>query len=105
MLGLEIHSHRTPVQLAEIVRGLPAIHLPSVGLAALVVAGVLGLDRFAPRVPGPLIAMAGAIAASAAWNFAGHGIAVIGTVAGGLPHPGSPAVSWSDTEPLIPVAG
>jgi MFS superfamily sulfate permease-like transporter len=56
-------------------------------------------------VPGPLIAVAGAIAASAAWNFAGHGIGIIGPIAGGLPHLGLPDVPWSDIEPLIPVAG
>jgi sulfate permease, SulP family len=105
MLGLEVHSHRTPMQLAEIARGLPRIHLPSLGLAALVVAGVVALDRFAPRVPGPLIAVAGAIAASAMWNFAGHGIGIIGPIAGGLPHLSLPAVGWKDIEPLIPVAG
>jgi SulP family sulfate permease len=105
MLGLEVHSHRTVVQLAEIVRSLPQIHLPSLGLSALVIGSVLLLDRFAPRVPGPLIAVVGAIAASAAWNFAGHGIDVIGPVAGGLPHLVLPAVNWRDIEPLIPIAG
>jgi sulfate permease, SulP family len=105
MLGLETHSHRTVLQLAEIVRGLPRIHLPSLGLAALVVAGVVLLDRFAPRVPGPLIAVGGAIAASAAWNFAGHGIGIIGPITGGLPHLGLPDMHWSDIEPLFPVAG
>jgi len=105
MLGLEVHSHRTVLQLAEIVQSLSRIHLPSMGLAASVVAGVIALDRFAPRVPGPLIAVAGAIAASDLWNFAGHGIGVIGPVAGGLPHLGVPAVTWSDVQPLIPVAG
>jgi sulfate permease, SulP family len=105
MLGMKIQSHRTVLQLAEIARGLSGIHLPSLGLAALVVAGVVGLDRFAPRVPGPLIAVAGAIAAGAAWNFAGHGIGVIGPIAGGLPHLGLPNVSWGEIQPLIPVAG
>jgi SulP family sulfate permease len=105
MLGLPVHSHRTVGQLAEIFRGLPRTHLPSLGLAALVVAGVVALDRFAPRIPGPLIAVAGAIAASAEWNFAGHGIAVIGPVLGGLPHLSLPSVSWRDIEPLIPLAG
>jgi high affinity sulfate transporter 1 len=105
MLGLQIHSHRTVGQLAEIARDLPRIHLPSLGLAALVVAGVVVLNRFAPRVPGPLIAVAGAIAASASWDFAGRGIAVIGPIAGGLPHLGWPNVNWKDIQPLIPVAG
>src|ERR1019366_8978008 len=100
MLGLQIHSHRTVGQLAEIAGGLPCIHLPSLSLAALVVAGVGILNRFAPRVPGPLIAVAGATAASAAWDFAGQGIAVIGPIAGGLPHLGWPNVNWRDIEPL-----
>ncbi len=105
MLGLQVQSHRTPIQLFEIVRSLPRIHLPSLALAALVVGGVVALDRFAPRVPGPLIAVAGAIAASAAWNFAGHGVSVIGPIAGGLPVLSLPGVSWRDVEPLLPVAG
>jgi sulfate permease, SulP family len=105
MLGLEVHSHRTVLQLVEIARSLPRIHFPSLGLAALVVLGVVVLQRFAPRVPGPLIAVAGAIGASALWNFAGHGINVIGPVAGGLPHLGLPDVGWRDIDPLIPVAG
>jgi high affinity sulfate transporter 1 len=105
MLGLEVHTRRTVGQVAEIVGSLSQIHLPSLGLSALVIGGVLALDRLAPRVPGPLIAVAGAIAASAIWDFARHGIAVIGTVAGGLPHPSLPAVSWKEIEALLPIAG
>ena len=105
MLGLEVHARRTVLQLAEIVVALPRLSLPSLSLSAAVVGGVLALDRFAPRVPGPLIAVAGAIAASAAWNFAGHGIAVLGPVAGGLPGLHVPGVNWKDFEALLPVAG
>jgi SulP family sulfate permease len=105
MLGLEISSHRTVGQLAGIVRSLSQVNVPSLGLSAVVVGGVLALERLAPRIPGPLIAVAGAIAASAKWNFAGHGIGIIGPVAGGLPHLGIPDVSWKDVEPLVPVAG
>jgi high affinity sulfate transporter 1 len=105
MLGLKVPAHRTVGQVADIVRGLPRLHLPSLALSALVVGGILALGRFAPRVPGPLIAVAGAIAASATWNFAAHGIGVIGPVAGGLPRLGLPGVSWREIESLIPVAG
>jgi sulfate permease, SulP family len=105
MLGLEVHSRRTVLQLVQVFQGLPHVHLPSLALSATVVAGVLVLGRFAPRVPGPLIAVAGAIAASAAWNFAARGIAVLGPVAGGLPHLGLPDMSWHEVELLVPVAG
>jgi high affinity sulfate transporter 1 len=105
MLGLEIHSRRTVLQLAQVFRDLSRVQLPSLIISAAVIAGVLTLARIAPRVPGPLIAVAGAIAASAVWNFAARGIAVIGPVAGGLPHLGLPYMSWSEVELLVPVAG
>ncbi len=105
MLGLEIHSHRTVVQLTQVFRSLPHVHLPSLLLSAAVVGGVLGLERLAPRIPGPLIAVAASIAASAAWDFGSHGIAVIGPVAGGLPHLRLPTMNWHELEALLPVAG
>ena len=105
MLGLEVHSRRSVLQLVQVIRSLPHVHLPSLFLSAAVVAGVLTLGRFAPRVPGPLIAVAGAISASAIWDFAARGIAVLGPVAGGLPQLGLPGVSWHEVGLLVPVAG
>ncbi len=86
MLGVAVDSRRSAVQLWEVVRGLPHASLPTVALSASVLAFVLLLRRFAPKVPGALVAVVAAIAASAEWNFAGHGIATIGPVVGGLPH-------------------
>ena len=105
MLGLEIHSRWTVVQLFRVFQGLPRVNLPSVALSVVVVTGVLILGRFARRFPGPLVAVAGAIAASETWNFAAHGIAIIGPVAGGLPHLGIPDISWHEVEMLVPIAG
>jgi len=104
-LGLQVHSHRTILQLAEVLRHLPQVHLPTLAVSVAVLAVVLGLRRFAPSVPGSLIAVVGAIAASAAWNFAGHGIATIGPVVGGLPHLRLPDLQWRDMESLLGVAG
>ena len=56
-----------------------------------------------PKFPGSLVAVAGAIAASATWNFAGRGITIIGPVGGGLPHFGWPDVHWKDVVPLASV--
>ncbi len=106
MLGLEeVHSHRSVGQLLEIFRSLPQVHLPTVFVSSTVVVGIFTLNRFAPKVPGPLLAVVGAMAASAAWDFAGHGITVIGPVAGGLPHLRLPDVHWKDIWPLVPLAG
>jgi sulfate permease, SulP family len=104
MVGLEVHSNRTVGQLLDVFRNLPRIHLPTVAISAVVVTGVFAFSRFAPKVPGPLIAVAGAIAASAIWDFAGRGIAIIGPVVGGLPHLGLPDVHWKDVVPLLGVS-
>ena len=88
MLGVAVDSHRPVVELWEVLRGLPHAHLPTVALSVSVLAFVFLLRRFAPKVPGALVAVVAAIAASAAWNFAAHGIATIGPVSAGLPHLG-----------------
>ena len=104
MLGVPVSARRTLLQLAQVSRRLPEVHPPTLAVSAVVVGALLLLHRFAPKVPGALIAVVGAAAASAIWNFSGHGIAIIGPVAGGLPHFGHPAVSWRDLPPLIPIA-
>ena len=88
MLGVAVDSRRPVVELWEVLRGLPRAHLPTVALSVSVLAFVFLLRRFASNVPGALVAVVAAIAASAAWDFAGHGIATIGPVAAGLPHLG-----------------
>jgi MFS superfamily sulfate permease-like transporter len=104
MLGLQISASRTLLQLAQVFRKLPQVHAPTLAVSAVVVGLLLLFRRFAPRAPGPFLAVAGAIAASAIWNFSGRGITIIGPVAGGLPHLEFPAVSWSDLSPLTRIA-
>ena len=90
MFGVAINSHRTLVQAWEILHRLPELTLPTVALSALVAAGILLGKRFVPRLPISLFAVVGTIAASAAFGFAEHGIAIIGPVPGGLPRSGCP---------------
>lgn len=105
MLGVPVSSRRTLLQLGEVVRRLAHVHLPSLAVSLVAVVTLLLFRRFAPRVPGPLMVVAGAVAASSMWDFSGHGIAVIGPVAGGLPHFGLPAVGWGDLPPVLSAAG
>ena len=110
MLGVPVDSRRPVVQLWEVLRGLPQGHLPTVALSVSVLGFVLGLRRLAPKLPGAMVAVVAAIAASAVWDFAGHGIATIGAVSGGLPHFGLMALlslrgmSWKEAEQLITVS-
>jgi MFS superfamily sulfate permease-like transporter len=110
MLGVPVDSRRPVVQLWEVLRGLPQGHLPTVALSVSVLGFVLVLRRLAPKLPGAMVAVVAAIAASAVWDFAGHGIATIGAVSGGLPHFGLMALlslrgmSWKEAEQLITVS-
>src|ERR1700722_5639758 len=104
MVGLEVHSNRTIGQLLDLFRSLPMIHWPTAAISAVVVIGIFAFRRFAPKVPASLIAVVGAIAASANWDFAGHGIAIIGPLVKGLPHLGLPDVHSRDVVPLLGVS-
>src|SRR5246500_551689 len=95
MLGLEVHGTNPVNQLLQILGQLPNSHIPTLCLSAGVTIFVLVLHRFAPRFPGALIAVVGTIAASALFDFSGHGIRVVGAVAGGLPHLSAPAMNWA----------
>ena len=104
MLGLAVHGNRTLAQLAQVLRGLPETHLPTLGISVAAVVLVLACRGLAPSLPGPLFAVVGAMTASAAFDFAGHGIAVIGPVPGGLPRLVLPELHWGDVVALLPVA-
>ncbi len=105
MLGVPVESRRTVEQFAQVVRGLPQVHVPTICISVAVVAVVLLCRGLAPRLPGPLFAVVGAVAASAAFDFSARGITVIGPVAGGLPPLGVSDVSWGEVLALLPVAG
>ena len=92
MLGVPVNSNRTVEQLGQVARSLPRLHVPTLCLAGAVVALVLVLRRLAPRLPGPFFAVVGAITASAAFDFSGHGIADIQAVTEGLPPIGLPGI-------------
>ena len=104
MSGIPVNAHKTIDQLKQVSEGLPQLNLPTLGISALVVSCILGFRYFLPRLPTPLFAVMAGIGASYAYDFAGHGIAVIGPVPGGLPSLTFPVVSWDELLKLVPVA-
>lgn len=104
MVGVPVDARSTVGQLAQLVRGVSHVHVPTLSVSAAVVAVVLACRALASRLPGPLFAVVGAVVASATLNFSALGIAVIGPVAGGLPRLGLPGVGWREAWVLLPVA-
>nr|WP_175801875.1 SulP family inorganic anion transporter [Burkholderia anthina] len=106
MLGLSVPypASRSVAQLDYVITHAVHAHRPTLALAALVVVAILACKRFLPRVPMPMIAVAGSIAASYAFGFSARGIEVLGPVAGGLPPLRWPSVTWQQFLDLVPVA-
>lgn len=105
MLRVPVSSHQPLGQLLTIMRELPQTHLPTLAVAASVIAIIQLFRRFAPHLPGALIAVVAAISASAILDFAGYGIAIIGPVSGGLPRISLPPLDWPVLTKLLPIAG
>jgi MFS superfamily sulfate permease-like transporter len=105
MLKVEVQGSNPVGQLVQIARQFPHANIATLCLSAGVVALVLLLHRFAPRFPGALLAVVGTVAASAAFDFSGHGIQVVGPVAGGPPHLSISPLNWGLAHELLPLAG
>jgi high affinity sulfate transporter 1 len=93
LLGFHIHKVGFLRDVGTIVQQLPQVSVYTVALAAAVFVLILALERFAHRVPAPLVAIAAAIAAAALLDLPAHGVETVGHVPGGLP-----AWSWPHLE-------
>jgi MFS superfamily sulfate permease-like transporter len=67
---------------------------------------ILGAGRISKKMPGPLIAVIGAIVASYVFDLPSHGVSVLGSIPSGLPVIGLPRInlSLSLIEGLFPIA-
>ena len=85
LLGIHVDKTGFFRDVAHIVQSLPQLSIATVLVSLAVFALILGLERFAPRVPAPLVAMGAAIAGSALLGLPESGVATVGTVPPGLP--------------------
>ena len=85
LLGIHVDKTGFFRDVAHIVQSLPQLSMATVVVSLAVFALILGLERFVPRVPAPLVAMGAAIAGSALLGLPEAGVATVGTVPPGLP--------------------
>jgi sulfate permease, SulP family len=81
---------------------LPETSMPTLAVGLATLAIVVGLEHIAPRLPSPLLAVGGGIAASLLLGLPALGVAVVGHIPGGLPPLVRPEASL--LEPLWPAA-
>lgn len=88
-------------ELVSFLRGVGQVHAPTLLLSVVVLAFLIVVGALFPRLPGPLIAVLLAAAATALLSLDRLGVRVVGTVPMGLPAPALPAVSAADLASLV----
>ena len=85
MLGIHFAKGTFFHNLFAIFQALPESSLPTLAVAAVMIALLLGFERLIPRAPAPLIAVAAGIFGAHFLNLQSHGVELIGTIPRGLP--------------------
>jgi sulfate permease, SulP family len=93
LLGFHIPRGSFFQNLAATVRHLPETSGPTLVLAAAMMVILIGLERFAPKLPAPLVAVAAGIAGAALLGLKARGVELVGHIPKGLPSVGLPDVS------------
>lgn len=96
ILGVSSGGSTTIDRIRQVAGQLSHVNGWSVGIAVGVLAIIVAAQRISRRLPGTLLALILSIVAVRALGLASHhGVAILGTVHGGLPHVRLPTVSWS----------
>ncbi|MFE5543226.1 SulP family inorganic anion transporter [Streptomyces sp. NPDC056534] len=91
-------------QLVSFAQNLPEAQPATTALAVTALVLLFALPFFLPAVPGPLVVVVLGTVAVAAFALDGHGIAVIGDVPVGFPHPALPDIDEL-SRLLVPALG
>lgn len=90
MLGIPKGPGTWLEQQWYLIAHLDQIRWPTTAYAAATLIIIVGFKRFAPKVPGAIVAVVLLIIVSAATDASAHGVAVVGAVQGGFPPIGLP---------------
>jgi SulP family sulfate permease len=99
--GVPVEGESLVAEVSSFVAAASRTHLPTLVLAAVVLALLLLGARLAPKAPVPLIVMLLAAGTVAGFSLQDLGIEVVGDIPAGLPVPGLPAVTTSDLSALV----
>jgi SulP family sulfate permease len=104
VLGLPDGSGDVYRRAAQIWAEAGAINPVSAAIGLGVLAVTLASEKLSPRIPGALIALAGASLATAEFGLQRRGVAVLGAVPGGWPHIAMPHAGFEHILPLVGLA-
>jgi SulP family sulfate permease len=85
LLGIHFDKGGFLQNLLALIHHLPETSLATLAVGAVMLAILIGIERFAPRAPAPLIAVALGIAAAGLLGLQNHGVETVGHIPQGLP--------------------
>jgi MFS superfamily sulfate permease-like transporter len=89
-------------QVVAVASQLPRLNLFSTAIGFGVLITMILAEQVSERVPGALVGVVAATAAVLAFDLEHHGVAVLGALPGGMPHPVLPA--FDTIRQLVPLA-
>jgi high affinity sulfate transporter 1 len=93
LTGIPVKGDSFFAEVGSFVTGMRSLDVATTVFATAALVFLFGLQRFAPKLPGPLLAVLLATAAVSVFGLESHGIRVIGAIPSGIPAPGLPDLS------------
>ncbi len=97
LLGVHVERAHFFRRIVAILQHVPEANRATLVLAATTVAILLGMKRFLPRAPAPLVAVALGVAAAGFLGLSGLGVALTGHIPPGFPNPALPDVALASS--------
>lgn len=85
LLGIHFTKGSFLQNVMSVVQHVPETSLATLAVALATIGTLAALERLAPKVPAPLVAVAGGIVAMSLLGLDAHGVSKVGTVPTGLP--------------------
>jgi high affinity sulfate transporter 1 len=104
LLGLSIDAKDPLPQLWEVLRELGGVSGATIAVSAVSLTALFGLRLLMPKLPAALLIVVAAIGLSWAFDFAAHGVGVVGPIPAGLPSFDVPSPGFADIVHLLPAA-
>ena len=100
LFGISVDADGLIQEFAAVITNLSQTNIWTLAVGLLTLAIILLLRRFAPRLPGVLFAVLGAIAATIVFDLAAKGVDLVGVLPQGFPSLSLPSASLADI-PLL----
>lgn len=104
LFGIESEGDGFFAELFDLIGKLPDLHVPTLVVGVISLAGLFLLERFFPRIPSALVVVVLSIIAVKIFNLEAEGVAVAGEIPAGLPSLVAPSLDWAAISALIPGA-